>query len=115
MWVGGGRCDLVLSSRLVKKYTNTANGDPRARKEKGIHLTATIQTVTKDSFMQWWRPCGFEKKLFQRQGMIKDILRLWLAVYCLPFCLALQKVYKTKGRGFIPVEFLTFKDGIFRY
>lgn len=42
-------------------------------------------------------------------------MKLQLAVYSLPFCLALQKVYKTKGRRFMPVEFLTFKDAIFRY
>lgn len=75
--VGGwGICDLVLSSCLVKKCTNTANGDPQAQEEKGIHLTATIQTVKKDSFIQWWRLCRFKKKLFQRQGIIKDILKL---------------------------------------
>lgn len=51
--VGGwGICDLVLSRSLVKKYTNTANGDPQAQKEKGIQLTATFQTVKKDRFLQ---------------------------------------------------------------
>ena len=75
--VGGwGICDLVLSGCLVKKYANIANGDPRARKKKGIHLTATIETVKKDSFIQWWRRCGFKKKLFQRQEIVKDVLKL---------------------------------------
>lgn len=55
------------------------------------------------------------RRNFQRQGIIKAIVKLQLAVYSLPFCLALQKVYKTKGRRFMPVEFLTFKEAIFRY
>lgn len=85
--VGGwGRCDLVLPGCLVKEYTNTANGDPRAWKEKGIHLTATIQTVTKELHTAV-EAVGVKKKLFQRQGIIKDILKLQLAVCRLRLCL----------------------------
>lgn len=63
VWVG--RCDLVLSACLVKEYTNAANGDPPAREEKGIRLTATIQTVTKDSFIQQWRLLGLKRNFFK--------------------------------------------------
>lgn len=66
---------MVLSHCLVKEYTNTANGDPKAQKEKGIQLTATFQTVKKDSFIQRGKMCSFKKKLFQRQGIIKGVFR----------------------------------------
>lgn len=83
---------MVLPGCLVKEYTNTANADPPAREEKGIQLTATIQTVTKDSFIRQWRLLGLKKtQLFQRQGIIKDILKLQLAVFRLLFLPDLAK------------------------
>lgn len=62
-WVG--RCDLALPGCLVKECTNTANGVPRAPEEKGIQLTATIQTVTKDSFIRQWRLFGLKRNFFK--------------------------------------------------
>jgi len=71
---GWGLWDLVRSSCLVKKYTNTANGDPRARKEKGIRLTATIQTGKNRASRSGGDHA--KRKFFQKQGIIKDILKL---------------------------------------